>query len=400
MDKKKIVLSAFIGSDNTGDEAIFVSILSSILEGMENARLYAISINPNKTLTLIKRINSQKKIHIIYSRNLLSVLNSILRCDIFICGGGGLLQDETSLYNIPYHLWKPFIAKVFRKKVMFYAVGAGPIESRFSKLVVRFVLKLADIITTRDKKSKEILVDLSIDPNKIIVSTDPTLTLPFPNDQQGKKLFEIEHIPLEKPLLGVCLRNWFYTHRFIPLSISYKFSIRGRKDRVKYDNFVEEIARSLDYYIEEYDANAVFIPFHKGRDDRVHSDVMKLMKYQSRAYTIKDCYSPYEIIGIISKLKMLLGMRLHSIIFASSSFVPFLAIEYMPKIRDFFYELFENDEEPLIIKIDKIERKIIRNRMDYIMNNRNQITVKLKSASKKFVYRDSENIAALSNLLD
>ena len=96
---------------------------------------------------------------------------------------------------------------------------------------------------------------------------------------------------------------------------------------------------------------------------------------------------------------MLLGMHLHSIMFASSLFIPFIAIEYMPKIRDYIYELFEDDEF-LVMELDKIKEETIKNKMDYVMNNLDQISAKLRLASRKVAYRNSENISALSNLLE
>jgi polysaccharide pyruvyl transferase WcaK-like protein len=355
-----------------------------------------ISTSPKKTLGLIEKINHRNKIDVVHSRNLLSVIKNILRCDIFICGGGGLLQDETSIFNIPYHLWKPLIAKTFRKKVMFYAVGVGPIKSQFSKFITHLVLKRADFITTRDERSKNILVNISIFPNKILISTDPSFCLPFISAQRINNLYKTENIPLDEPTIGVCLRQWFHSYSFIPIGTKDKYGMRSKKDKIRYDDFTKEIARSLDYCVKEYGTNVIFIPFHKDRDDKVHKDIINQMKYQSNVYMIKGNYSPLEILGIISKLDFLVGMRLHSIIFAASSSVPFIGIEYMPKIREFAYEFFRENYEYYVIKLDEIKEETIRYKIDHIMNNHESISHKLKFASRKMAKRDSENINTLA----
>jgi len=50
---------------------------------------------------------------------------------------------------------------------------------------------------------------------------------------------------------------------------------------------------------------------------------------------IKSEYSPKEMAGIIGGLDLLIGMRLHSLIFAAMAAVPMVGLEYDPKILNF-----------------------------------------------------------------
>jgi hypothetical protein len=80
----------------------------------------------------------------------------------------------------------------------------------------------------------------------------------------------------------------------------------------------------------------LFVPFHlvSGfHDDLVVANrVIALLRHRQNAAVLTRPCSPAMLAGILAKADLVLGMRLHSVIFSLASKVPFVALEYDPKI--------------------------------------------------------------------
>ena len=102
---KRILITAYIGSDNLGDEAIFESLIHDLTK--EHIEITAVSKNTKKTEKLgvhaVRLFSPQ-------------FFKSLKNADVVMLGGGGILQDETSIYNIPYFIIQILLAQLVRKK--------------------------------------------------------------------------------------------------------------------------------------------------------------------------------------------------------------------------------------------------------------------------------------------
>lgn len=84
---------------------------------------------------------------------------TIFRSDLIVIGGGGLIYDrETQKNMLPMFQWKArvFLAKLFRKKILWWAVGINLLEENMQKIHFLFSGKNS-IVTVRDEKSLETL---------------------------------------------------------------------------------------------------------------------------------------------------------------------------------------------------------------------------------------------------
>jgi polysaccharide pyruvyl transferase WcaK-like protein len=387
---RKILLSAFIGSDNTGDNAISMSMVRRIREQITDADVTALSINPLKTERLLG-------IRAISSKSFWKILSAVAHTDVFICGGGGILQDQTSVFNIPARLAVTFLAALFRKTTMFYGVGAGPITTASGKFLVRMIANKAHTVTVRDQESRNTLLALGINPLRITVTGDPAINLPLCSEGRINQILIAEGIPAEKPLVGVCLRHWFDTHYWIPANIAQKFNLRPKGGKDKYNRFIENISYCLNAILDREDVNVVFIPFWRGRDDKVHQDVYKNLKNKEAVYHIKGVYRPDEILGIISKTHVLLGMRLHSLIFAAVCGIPMIALNYTMKVNNFMNAIGESHAQTGVEETDTEKLvDMINKALDNKSNARNKIARRVRIVKR----RELENIKRLKKLLN
>lgn len=149
----KIIISGYYGFENTGDEAILLGIISNIRAVNKPVDICVLSRRPEITA-------SRYGVRAINRNNFRAIIQEIKRCDLFLSGGGSLLQDITGWKSIPYYLGLVLIAQLMGKKTAFYAQGIGPVRGTLGRLLIKFVGNRTDLITVRDEASKELLVEL------------------------------------------------------------------------------------------------------------------------------------------------------------------------------------------------------------------------------------------------
>ena len=147
---KKICISGYYGFDNFGDEIILKILTENIKKFNFDTEITVFSVSPEKT-------SKNLKVKSIHSFSLLKILKTLISSDILISGGGSLLQDSTSAKSLIYYLLIIFLAEIFRKKVIIFAQGIGPINNKILFNITMNLLKNAYYITLRDTNSLNIL---------------------------------------------------------------------------------------------------------------------------------------------------------------------------------------------------------------------------------------------------
>ncbi|HSA06102.1 MAG TPA: polysaccharide pyruvyl transferase CsaB [Candidatus Gastranaerophilales bacterium] len=297
----KFVISGYYGHDNFGDDAILNAIVSEIKENFEMPVITVISNNPEKT-KLIYQVDS------VYKYDLPSILKEILACNIFISGGGSLFQDATSLKSLVYYLSLLLAAKFFNKKIFVYAQGIGPLKSLLSRLLTAFVIKKADFVTVRDNKSAEILSSLKI---KSTVTTDPVWGL---EDFSNKEDFNENKIKI-----GVQLRNW----------------------RSLDESRLNLIADAISSNFQDVNTEIYLLPLQPSEDLEIMNRFSSILKGKNGNQKVKllSSLTLKETIFYIAGFDMMIAMRYHAGLVAAKYSVPFLALEYDPKVKNLAEEL-------------------------------------------------------------
>ncbi len=302
-----VVMSGYYGFNNTGDEAIMLSMHKNIQQMGENYHITVLSNKPEET-------KEKYGIEAVYRFGLRDVFRAIRGCDVLLSGGGSLLQDSTSTRSLMYYLSITVMAKLMRKKVMLYANGIGPVSGKRNRQLVKQVVNRADLITLREENSYEELLSMGVNPKKCFVTADPVFTMDSISAEESRALLTAEGVPMDKPIVVVSVRNW--------------------KDM---DQFIGRFAELCDAIIEKYDRNIVFLGMQMPHDITISEKVRAKMK--QRAYILRNNHSPYEVMGIISQADFILSMRLHTLIFAARQSVPLVGFVYDPKIEYYLEKL-------------------------------------------------------------
>src|SRR5262245_55311128 len=171
-----IFLVGYYGFGNTGDEAILSTILTQLRTRRPELRVVVASGNPQDTMAV-------HQVEAVAWNDIAAIHRAVQICDLVILGGGGLFHDywgvdpDTFLtdkhWGAAYYAGPSLLAALYRKPVMLYAVGVGPLYSGHGIKLTRLTGQSADAITVRDSGSKALLEEIGIPSESIRVTADP-----------------------------------------------------------------------------------------------------------------------------------------------------------------------------------------------------------------------------------
>lgn len=362
---KNILLSGYYGFDNSGDDAILKAIVKDIKEKKEDIDITVLSNNPQSTKMIYKvgAVNRFK---------LKEVLKAIKSTSLLISGGGSLLQDVTSTRSLWYYLMLMYVSKLYRKKIMVYANGIGPINKKFNRYLAKIILNRVNLITLRDEDSKNYLKNMGVKNKNILVTADPVFTLDPSTEDRIREIFTDERIPLDKNYIGISIRKWKNS-----------------------ENLVKVIPKVIDYVLEKYDTNIILIPMHHPDDLEISSRVQEKVQGDN-CYILKNKYSVEDIMGVINKLHLIVAMRLHSLIYAATQEVPMVGIVYDPKVEG----ILKSFDINYMSHIEDLRFEDLIYNIDRVWENKEDIRNSLQKQDEKFKQKALLNVTMALELLE
>ncbi|MDI4650283.1 polysaccharide pyruvyl transferase family protein [Cohnella sp. F6_2S_P_1] len=355
--KLRLVLSGYYGFRNSGDEAVLLSILNALEQAGEDHGVFVEPIVLSGDPTWTAR---QYGVWSVPRMKLREVREAIGASDGVISGGGSLLQDATGLGSIPYYLGILEMARWARKPSFIYAQGIGPVKRRMFGPFIARAMRKASYVSVRDAESAALLAGFGVPEDRVAVVPDPVMGLPLPSVGGGAELrgaagaggaaavapradagaagadgaadagagrregaaaageAEARGGGTDRPpLVGVSVRFW-------------------RGDRSDLDR----IAAALAALARERPVRLRFLPFHEGADEDASRYVIERLGAAAAMAEIAPAHdAPQEMLREIDRCDLLVGMRLHSLIYAANREVPLLGLSYDPKIDQFLHRL-------------------------------------------------------------
>ncbi|KAF0195340.1 MAG: polysaccharide pyruvyl transferase [Bacillota bacterium] len=286
-----VFVMGFIGCGNLGDEAILAGTLQSLREcGV--ARPVVFSWSPQQTA----QAHSTQSLPVLAGmRGLRDFATHLHRGDLFIMGGGSLLQDGHRRI-VPFWLSRALVAKLRGCTVVYHAQGVGPLHTSLARALMRIIVPwTADAFTVRDTLSRELLLAI---PNVHLVA-DPALLL---------AALEVEKCPGR---VVVALRN------------------------TKHDAELARLVDCLKLFSAAAEVQYVFLPMHIPDDVEVCTQVAALT-----GGTVYE--GPFEVQYVrklLASAELVVAMRLHAAILATGVATPSVGLSYDPKVLSFYAEL-------------------------------------------------------------
>ncbi len=359
------LILGYYGFENSGDEALLSAIINDLKEERPDVRLAVLSKNPEMT----------EKEHGVdaFNRYDYFKLKKVMKnSKLLISGGGSLLQDVTSSRSIRYYLWVISLAKSCGIKAMVYANGIGPIIRGKSRKLCKRVLQKTDLITLRDPKSQNELEALGVDIEKVFLTADPALNLKAASKEDALSALKEEGVMQDKKIVAICVRSW---------------------EKAGAD-FADKLAESISAFCKNNDLYPVFVPMKQPEDAEFSKKIAEKMTIE--ALVLTKAYSYDMIMGIIKSSEIVLGMRLHSLVYSASCGVPTLALSYDPKVDGFAEYIGLNQ----IIDVCTFTSEDFCVKAENVLKNRDAIKEEMEAVTKNLSVLAKENAKFAIELIE
>lgn len=305
----KIVISGYYGFANAGDEAMLTAIIKSLRAAEKDVSLTVISGSPSVTA-------ARHQVASIHRFNPFEIIPAIMGCSLLLSGGGSLLQDVTSKRSLVYYLTILALGKLLGKRVMLFAQGIGPINSCILRKLTSLICSSADLITVRDADSLAELRKMGVPQNKVRLTADAVLTLRPGDKAAGRALLDKFKVPQNKKLIAISVRDW-----------------------EQGGSYLHHLAEAAAEIAAKEDAHIVLLPLQYPADLHACKKLQRYLPQSAGSTILNAAYDTDQFLSLMGNFTLLIGMRLHALIFAAVMELPFVALSYDPKIDGFVKEV-------------------------------------------------------------
>ena len=300
----RVLVAGWVGSSNLGDELVLAGMLRHLRA--LGATPVVLSVDPAATA----RDHGVEAVRSGGPRALLAAAGS---ADALVLGGGGLLQDETSPFNLPFHLARAWAAALRRLPRAGVGLGAGRLDTPPGRALVRATLRRTPV-SVRDAPSADLLAGLGLP--RPVVAADLALGLP-----------DVDVVPQDR--LVVCLRPWTGGGGLLPASV------RARRASAAPDHALAATARELDRVASATGLAPHLVALQADRDGPLHDAVAARMS--GPVTTARPTLA--ELPAEVGSGRVVLAMRYHGALCAVLAGRPAVLVGYSPKVDALASEL-------------------------------------------------------------
>ncbi len=293
----RVLLSGYYGFGNLGDDALLEIIVHQLKTRYPYAEIDVLSAEPERTAHAFG-VDATARM------DFGAIGRAIGRAHVVLSGGGGLLQNATSLKSLVYYANILRTAVAEKKAAMIFAQSIGPLDF-LGKQTVRQCARGISAATVRDERSRELLQPLV--PHLTVRRTaDPVFLFEHGDDARSPDLDDAGLGLGSEPLVLVAVRK---TARFA--------------------EGAQTIALAVDRLSERHGARVAFVPFGGAADAEAATLVIRKCQSQPALVPLDGLAT---IARAIERAQLVIGVRLHALILAARFGVPFLAVPYDPKV--------------------------------------------------------------------
>jgi len=293
MVSTQAVLCGYYGMGNGGDEALLASLLQML---PRHVSPLVLSGNPAQT-------RDRYQVPAINRKDPLAVLQAIRQSEVFIWGGGSLIQDATSALSPFYYLGLMQLAQRLGLTTIAWAQGIGPLQRSQTRWLSRQTFARCTTISVRDSGSAALLADWGI---PFTLSPDPVWAM---TSQPVEHLWD-----LPAPRVAINLRS----HPKLTAA------------------HITRLTQALVAFQKATDTCILLVPFQKSQDLAIAEVIQPQLPGVSKILILED---PMQLKGVFRGVEMAIAMRLHGLIMAAAEECRCFALSYDPKVSRLMSDL-------------------------------------------------------------
>ncbi len=293
MNKRRAVLCGYYGMGNGGDEALLASLLQMLPPEIEPIVL---SGNPQQTRDRYQVASCDRK-------SLASVVQALRRSEIFIWGGGSLMQDATSPFSAFYYGGLMKLAQTMGLTTIAWAQGIGPLNRSLTRWLTQQSLQQCAGVSVRDRGSAAWLDQWNI---PSVLAPDPVWAM------ESEAVAGLWDLPA--PRVAVNLRSH-------PLLTPDRLAV---------------LTRALIEFQTATQVCLLLVPFQASQDLAIAETIQPQLPGVSKILRLE---TPQELKGVFRGVEMAIAMRFHGLIMAAAEGCRCCALSYDPKVTHLMDEL-------------------------------------------------------------
>ena len=362
-DRDGVVICGAYGRGNAGDDAILEAILQEMRSIDPDMPVLVLSKDPKST-RLAYRVQA------VHRSNFPAWLRAMRRAKLYINGGGSLIQDVTSRRSLWFYLHNISAAKKAGCRVQMYGCGIGPVtRENHRRLAARVLNANVDVITLREPDSREELRLMGVTKPEILLTADPALTLRRASDDEIDSVMLRAGIPPHGKYICFALRQWKGFEEKAPL-----------------------FGAAAQYAYDTYGLTPVFTAVEKHLDPVAHRLAAKSLT--TPHYFLDDAGGAGTIIGSLSRMEVVVSMRLHALIFAAGQGIPLAGVVYDPKVSAFLKYIGQE----LFVDLDALTEESLRHMIDQAVGQSRRPEDQA-AAVRRLQELEQQNVAVARRLL-
>ena len=352
-----ILICGYYGQGNLGDEAMLEGMRQVLTDAVGPVEPTVLSADPQDTarrhgLTAVPLRDGAGRIQRLRQpRQDPLFATAANRC--FVLGGGDLLRDDPRWPVAQAWLHRLAVAQRFRRRCAVLGVSVGEIWKPETVRRLQRVLTADTFVGVRDEQSRDRLKALEV---PAAVEVHPDLAFYGPN------------------LIGCALSG--QGGRRVGLSVrSFAGRGTGGNDRSTHDTYVRGVATIVDGLMDMGPDIEVHLLPLRSWSDRLHAhdddyvtalQVAHNARHGHRAVVHRHLASVRQLADECASLDLMIGTRLHALVFSAANSVPVIAISYDPKVDGFMHAI---GQERNIVAAHSLSSDLVMARADALLGD-------------------------------
>ena len=325
------VICGAYGKGNAGDDAILVCMIRQLRQQDPDLPITVMTRQPRQTAML----TGVSTVHIF---NTLAAGRVMKKSQLYISGGGSLIQNVTSNRSLSYYLYSIRQAKKAGCQVMMYGCGIGPVNGeKYQAQAARVLEENVDLIALRDPESLETLRAFGVEEPRVHLTADPALLMEGDDAAAGRYLARNGLNPDGQYSLFV-LRPW-----------------DGTQEKLA------AICAAADYGWEKYGLAPLFYTLEPSRDAEITRTAAGMVK--APCHVLPPVEEGAALCGLMGRMGLVVSMRLHALVFACAQQTRVAAISYDPKVSGFMSYLGSD----CCVELDRLTEQELKTMLDRAM---------------------------------